>query len=496
MTRSTPERGRLAVALAAALLCASCAVGPDYQRPAVATGASYSPQPIATGTPAAQGPQGNAQRLAMGERLRRDWWTMFQSRELDALIARALAANPTVEAAQAALRVAQENVAAQRGFFFPTVGVGYNFNRTKQSGAVPAATTATPASAGAGSIYNFHTAQLTVGFTPDVFGGNRRSVESLQAQQDAQRFQLEAASITLTSNVVGAVVQDALLRKQVQVVEAMVASGEESLRIVQRQWKAGAVSHLDVALQETALAQTRQQLPPLRKQVEQNRDLLRVLLGATQDEQLPAFELDTLALPDELPVSLPSQLVEQRPDVRAAEAQLHAASAQIGVARAARLPQFSISGDAGGGALQIAQMFSPGGRFFSFIAGITQPVFDGGTLRHREAAARAAYDQAAAQYRLAVLTALQNVADALQAIQADAQTLQITVDAARSAHTALELTQRQYGHGYLDRIALINAQQADRQASMALLQSRAARLGDTSALFQALGGSWSAAPGH
>lgn len=489
MTRSMPDRIQLAAAACAALLCASCAVGPDYNRPAVATGKAYSPQPIAASTPAADGPQGNTQRIATGERLRRDWWTLFGSPQLDTLVAKALAGNPTVEGAQAALRVAQENVAAQRGAFFPTVGVGYDFNRTKQSGAVPPANTATPA--GAASIYNFHTAQLTVGFTPDVFGGNRRSVESLQAQADAQRFQLEATYVTLTSNVVGAAVQDALLRKQAQVVEAMVASGEESLRIVRRQWKAGAVSHLDVALQETALAQTRQQLPTLHKQLEQNRDLLRVLLGATQDTELPAFELDQLALPGELPLALPSQLVEQRPDVRAAESQLHAASAQVGVARAARLPQFSISGNAGGGAMQIAQMFSPGGRFFSFIAGITQPVFDGGTLRHREAAARAAYDQAAAQYRLAVLTALQNVADALQAIQADAQALQVASDAARSAHTALELTQRQYGHGYLDRIALINAQQADRQAALALLQARAARLGDTSALFQALGGSWS-----
>jgi NodT family efflux transporter outer membrane factor (OMF) lipoprotein len=490
MTRSTPEAHRAALAATLALLCASCAVGPDFRPPPAPTSNAYSPQPIAASTATAPGPQGGAQQIVPGERIRRDWWMLFRSRELDALIERAFAANPTVESAQAALRVAQENVAAQRGAFFPSVTAGYDFNRTKQAGAVPAATTATPASAG--SIYNFHTAQLSVAYTPDVFGGNRRSVESLQAQAQAQRFQLDAAYVTLATNIAGAAIQDALLREQVRLVDEMVASATDSLRVAHRQWQAGAISHLDVSLQESALAQLRQQLPPLRKQLAQNQDLLRVLLGAPQDAQLPAFELDAFELPAQLPVVLPSQLVEQRPDVRAALEQLHAASAQIGAARAARLPQFSISGEFGGGAGQIANLFGPGGRFFSFIAGLTQPVFDGGTLRHREGAARAAYDQAVAQYRVAVLTALQNVADALHAIDADAQALAIASDGMASARTALELTRRQYGHGYLDRVALINAEQAQRQATMGWLQARAARLADTSALFQALGGGWSA----
>jgi NodT family efflux transporter outer membrane factor (OMF) lipoprotein len=492
MSRSIPDVRRATFAAAAVLLCASCAVGPDFHPPEPPAAGAYAPAPIATATAGAQGPQGTRQQIIMGERIRRDWWTLFRSRELDALIAQAFAANPTLDSAHAALRVAQENVAAQRGAFFPGVTAGYTFNRTKQGGAIPAASTATPADAGAGSIYTFHTAQLSVAYAPDVFGGNRRSVESLQAQAAAQRFQLDAAYVTLASNVVGAAVQDALLREQVRLVESMIASGNQSLALVRRQWQAGAVSHLDVSLQESALAQTRQQLPALRKQLAQNQDLLRVLLGAAPDVPLPAFDLDRLELPAQLPVALPSQLVEQRPDVQAAQEQLHAASAQIGVARAARLPQFPISAELGGGAARIADLFGPGGRFFSFIAGITQPVIDGGSLRHREAAARAAYDQAAAQYRSAVLAALQNVADALHAIEADAEALSVASDAVASAHTALELTRRQYGHGYLDRIALINAEQADRQATMGWLQARAARLADTSALFQAAGGGWSA----
>ncbi|MBV9889409.1 MAG: efflux transporter outer membrane subunit, partial [Rhizobacter sp.] len=433
---------------------------------------------------------GESQRVVLGERIRGDWWHLFGSRELDALVARAFAANPTIEAAQASLRAARENAAAQRGFFFPTVAAGYNVNRTKQTGSVPASSTATPADAGANSIYTFHTAQLTVGYTADVFGGTRRAVESLDAQAEAQRWQLEAAYITLAANVVGAVVQDALLQREVALVQEMIADSEESLRIVNRQWNAGAVSHLDVALQETVLAQVRQQLPPLRKQLEQNRDLLRTLVGATQDERLPSFDLDGFELPVELPVALPAQLVERRPDVRAAEEQLHAASAQIGVARAARLPQFTISADVGAGASTIAEMFSPAGRFYSFVAGITQPVFDGGSLGHREAAARATYDQAAAQYRLVVLSALQNVADALHAIDGDAQALAVAADGAKSARTAAELSERQFGRGYLYRVALIAAQQADRQASLALLQARASRLGDTAALFQSIAGPW------
>lgn len=486
-----PDRLLLALCVAAATACASCATGPDFHPPAPPEDTGYASESLAPATDSAsQQRQGAAQRLRVGERIRADWWTLFRSPQLDGLVARAFAANPGVDAAKASLRLAQENTAAQRAQSFPSVSVGYTFNRTKQSGAVPAASTPTPSTLPADAIYNFHTAQLTVGFAPDVFGGNRRAVEALRAQEDAQRYQLQAAYVSLASNVAGAAVQDALLREQIRLVEAMVASGEESLRIVQRQWRAGAISHLEVALQESTLGQTRQQLPPLRKQLEQNRDLLRALVGAPPSADVPGLDLDSFELPSELPVSLPSQLVEQRPDLGAATAQLHAASAQVGVARAARLPQFSISGNIGSGAMQVADLFGPGGRFFSFLAGITQPVFDAGALRHREAAARANYDVVAAQYRSTLLGALQNVADALHAVQEDAGALRIASENAASARTVLELTQRQYGHGYLDRVALINATQADRQASMALLQARAARLSDTIALFQALGGSW------
>ena len=344
-------------------------------------------------------------------------------------------------------------------------------------------------------IYNFHTAQLSVGFVPDVFGGNARQVEALGASVDYQFFQLQATSITLASNVVAAAIQEALLRQQIVVVTEIVAAGEQSLAILDRQWRAGQASRLDLALQQSALAQTRQLLPPLNKQRQQTLDLLRALLGLSQDVALPAVvDLATLALPEDLPLSLPSQLVEQRPDVRAAQALLHAASAEVGVAVANRLPQFAINANAGGAAARFGQMFWGSGQFFSFGASIAQTLFDGGVLKSRQTAAEESLRQTGALYQLTVITAFQNVADVLQAVYADAQALQASDDAERAARTALDLLKRQWSSGYVDRLALLGGEQAYRQSVLALLQAQATRLGDTAALFQALGGGWWNAP--
>jgi NodT family efflux transporter outer membrane factor (OMF) lipoprotein len=505
-----PPHSRRALTIAAvAGLLAGCAVGPDYSRPQLPASNGYSAVPLPSATASAPVVGGAEQRFDSAGDIQADWWTLLRSPQLDALIARAFAANPTIDAAHAALRAAQENVYAQQGFFFPTVQATYAPSRTKiagnlggnspgvqGNGSVISTFQGTPASEGGTApftgpvIYNFHTAQLTVGFVPDVFGANRRQVEALQAQADAQRFELEAAYVTLASNIAAAAIQDAQLRAQIATVTEMIDGGLAAVDLAQRQLKAGYASRLDLALQESALAQSRQLLPPLKRQFEQNRNLLRTLAGATQDADVPAFELDGLRLPQELPLSLPSQLVEQRPDIRAAEEQLHAASAQVGVARAARLPQFSIDAGAGGAASQLTQMFWDSGKFFNLAGMIAQPLFDGGTLRHREQAARETLQQAAAQYRSTVLTAFQNVADALQAIHADAQALQANADAVEAARTALELTRRQHARGYLDRLALISAEQTHRQALLALVQARANRLGDSAALFQALGGGW------
>ena len=411
MKRPTHDCGRASApifrpALAWALCAlAGCTVGPDYERPALAASSGYSQAPLPESTAAAAVAAGAAQRLALTQDIQADWWTLFRSPALNALIERAFAANPDIEAAQAALRVAQENVAAQRGFFFPTVQADYTPMRSKIAGnlggnspgiqgdgSVIETYAGTPRSEGGTApfngpvIYNFHTAQLTVGFVPDLFGANRRQVESLQAEAEFQRLQLEAAYITLASNVVAAAIQEALLRRQIASVDAIIDGRRQSVALAQRQQRAGYASRLDLALQENALAQARQLLPALERQFEQTRALLRALLGATQDSELPeTFELDALQLPEALPLTLPSRLVEQRPDVRAAEALLRSANAQVGVATAAMLPQISLDGAVGGAASHFDQMLWKSGKFFDLEANISQPLFAGGTLLHRNA---------------------------------------------------------------------------------------------------------------
>lgn len=495
---------------AACTLLASCAVGPDYERPALPASSGYGITPQASAANAKAIENGEEQRLAVGKDISHNWWTLFQSPALNALIEQAFAASPTIEIAQRALKVAQENVYAQQGYFFPTVQANYMPTRTKLPGNMGGnspgvqgdgtyigAYQGTPANQGGtapyngSTVFNFHTAQLTVGFTPDIFGLNRRAVESLQAQTDAQKLQLQAAYITLASNVVAAAVQDGMLRKQIDITKEMIAANETAVALVTRQQKSGYASELDLSMQESALGQVKQLLPPLQKQFEQNRDLLRVLVGRTQDQDVPAFDLASFKLPDELPLTLPSQLVEQRPDIQAAEQLLRAANAQIGVARAARFPQLSLSGSLGGTASNFNQMFWAGsGGFFELALNLAQPIFDGGTLMHREYAATEAQKQAAAQYRLTVITAFQNVADTLHAIKADAEAMRIANNLTAVAKKTYELSGRQHASGYLDRLALINAQQTYRQALLNTAQTQASRLGNTAALFQALGGGW------
>jgi len=495
--RHAVQRGGCSAVLA--VLLAGCAAGPDYSRPAL-------PVPQSYGAATADVP---GQRYVLQQDIQRNWWTLFHVPALDALIEHAFRASPNIESAAAALRAAQENVNAQQGYFYPTVQASYTPSRTKLAanlggnspgvqgnGSVISTTQNTPASEGgtapfnAPVIYNFHTAQLTVAYTPDVFGANRRQAESLEAQQQALRFQLEAAYITLASNIVAAALQDGLLRRQMAVAQQAIDASQDALALAQRQLKAGYISRLEFAVQQNALAQSRQLLPPLQKQFEQNRDLLRVLAGIPADGDVPAFALDAFHLPDDLPLTLPSQLVEQRPDVRAAEAQLRSASAQVGVARAARLPQFAISANAGGAASQFGQMFWSSGKFFDLTASVTQTLFDGGTLKHREAAANETLRGAVAAYRATVATAFQNVADVLHAIETDSSALQTATEASDAAIAVRALTARQHALGYQDRLALIAAEQNVRQAELALAQAQAGRLGDSAALFQALGGGW------
>jgi NodT family efflux transporter outer membrane factor (OMF) lipoprotein len=491
---------------AMAALLAACSVGPDFLRPAAPKDAGYTPTPLPKTTAAAPVQGGDAQRFIEGADIRFDWWKVYRSPGLDALVEKALRANPTVESAQRALAAAEENVYAQQGYFYPTVGVGYQFERQMVAGNL--ASSVAPGCQGNGHCinafqsptsapynkalyYNFHTAQVTVGYTPDVFGLNRRQVESLEAQAAVQRYQLEATYITLAANVVAAAVQEVSVRAQIAAVKDIIDVNTKGLELLRTQQKDGYAMGIDVAAQEAALAAAKQLLPPLQSQFEQTRDLLRALVGNLPNEDIPeTFELASLHLPQDLPVSIPSKLVEQRPDVRAAEEQIRSANAQVGVAIANRLPLFSITAAAGGTATQIGQMFGPGGPFWSIIGSVTEPVFDGGTLRHRERAADEALYQAAAQYRSTVITAYQNVADTLHALVSDADALAAAVEAERAAKKTLDLTRAQMERGYVDYLALLQAEQAYEQALLNLVQAQATRFGDTAALFEALGGGW------
>jgi NodT family efflux transporter outer membrane factor (OMF) lipoprotein len=477
---------RMIPALVAALVI-GCAAGPDYRKPPAPGVDRYTAVPLAAQTEGADTQGGAAQRLVAGQDVPERWWTLFGSDALDRIVATALAANPDVQSADAALRAARESAAAQRGAYLPTIDAQLAPARQKTAPPV-----ASGAASGAG-LYTLHTAQLNIAYAADVFGATRRQVETADAQVDVARFQRQAARLTLETNVVAAAIQEASLRAQLDATTNLVALAGKQLDAARRQRQAGQVGMADVAAQEAALAQIEAALPPLEKQLAQQRDLLAVLAGRYPSDDIGLrFDFGMLALPADLPVSLPARLVERRPDVRAAEAQLHAASARIGAARAARLPDITLTAALGSAALDAGTLFRAGTGFWSIAADLVQPIFHGGALRHQERATEALYDQAAAQYRGTVLAAFRDVADALHAVDADARALQAALAAEQAAQKSLAIVTRQWELGAAGRPAVLQAQQGYQQAAIALTQARAARHADTVALFQALGGGWQA----
>jgi NodT family efflux transporter outer membrane factor (OMF) lipoprotein len=472
--------------LAITIVMAGCAVGPNFHRPAAPPVNGYTPEPLVHRTTGAKVSAGESQRFVEGLDIPGQWWKLFHSQALDELVDEAIKNNPTLESAQAALRAAQEEVSAQKGSYYPSISANFTPSRNKT-----ATSTITPVANTGNPYYSLYTTALSVSYVPDVFGLNRRTVESLQAQADTQRYQLEATYLTLTSNIVTAAVTEAALRGEIEATEETIRVVTDALDIMRKQLTLGQIAGADVATQETALAQVQATLPPLQKQLAQQRDLLAALAGRFPSEGvLEKFTLDDLRLPEDLPVSLPSKLVDQRPDVRAAEEQLHSACAQIGVAVANMLPNITLSGNGGSQALALGQLFAPGTGYFTLAASLTQPIFEGGTLLHRTRSARAAYDQAAAQYKSTVITAFQNVADSLRAIQSDADAVKTAVFAEQAAATTLDITKRQLQAGQIAYLSLLTAEQAYYQTLINLVAAKANRYADTAALFQALGGGW------
>lgn len=486
MMRQDAQRlTRLHVALLAAAL-AGCAVGPDYRRPTPPPVASYTPEALPVETAAAPGVGGATQRFVSGGEIPARWWELFRSEALDRWIREALANSPTLGAAEATLRRAQEIRRARSGELLPSVDGNVSASRQKPSGAslgVPNAQM---------NPFTLYNASVDISYTLDLFGRTRRELEALQARVDYQGFQLEGACLTLTSNIVTAALLEASLRGQLEATREILAAQEEQLGMIEKKFELGGIARTDVLAQRASLAQSRATLPPLEKRLAQTRHLLAVFAGRFPGgaADLPEFDLKEFRLPEELPVSLPSSLVRQRPDIRSAEESLHAASATVGVATANLYPQITLSAKYGTETAQIGDLFRPGTAVWGVGAGLLQPIFHGGALEANRRAEVAGFDQAAAQYRETVLQAFRDVADVLRALEYDARAVKAQVEAEAAARDTLDIAKKQVRIGATSYLSLLNAQRQYHLARILLVQAQASRFADTAALFQALGGGW------
>jgi NodT family efflux transporter outer membrane factor (OMF) lipoprotein len=484
---------KLRLPLLAAGWLTGCAVGPDYHVPPAPVLASLTPTPMPAHTVTAAG---EAQHFTSGADISAQWWTLFHSPALNGLIDTALANNPTLTAAQGTLVEAEENLRAEQGAFAPSVSGSFLAERERISSAESATSGNAGASSASGSQisippFDLYNASLSLSYDPDVFGGVRRQVESLAAQAAYERYELEASYLTLTANIVTAAVTEASLTAQISATEQIIAGEQRQLAILQSQFALGGVSMANVLSEQATLAGTAATLPPLESSLALERNQLADYVGTMPaDFHIDDFTLASLQLPQDLPVSLPSAIVAQRPDIAAAAALLHEASANVGVATANMLPQISLSADVGHDALTTATLFTPQTLAWSLIGQLTQPLFEGGTLDAKRKSAIAALHVAAAQYQATVLSAFQNVADALQVLQFDAATLAAAQAAQTAAANSLKVTQAQFQLGGTPFTAVLTAQTTYQNAVITAVKAQATRLADTAALFQALGGGW------
>lgn len=464
--------------LPALVLLSGCAVGPDFTSPAAPAPAALPASPSATVASRTIG--GTPQRFNAGRDIPGDWWALFGSPEITALVRRALRANPDLAAAQATLREARENTRAGQGAYFPSVTASASPSRQRQS-----------LGTSGNALYTLYSGKLDVSYTLDAFGSVRRQVEQLGAQAEYQKQELEAAYLSLTSNLVSALLTESSLKAQINATEGLIALYRDALNITRRRFALGGASQAEVLQQQASLAAEIATLPGLQKRYAQQRNLVaRYLGGMPTGYTTPTIDLARLKLPADLPAAVPSALVRQRPDILAYEALLHAASANVGVATANLYPQFTLSASYGQSATDLSKIFTPTGLVWSLAGTLTQPIFEGGTLRAKQRAAKAALEAAAAEYSSTLNTAFQNVADALVAIEADARTLAAQVEAERTAAASLAVARAQFAAGASPYLSLLQAQQTYQAAKLQLVAAQAARFTDTVALYQALGGGW------
>ncbi|HBG07142.1 MAG: ABC transporter permease [Geobacteraceae bacterium GWC2_58_44] len=482
----TLEPIRLIAAFAVAGALAGCAVGPEFRRPEPPASSSNLSETQPLQSVASQGPGGNPQRLDAEMAIPAQWWSLFRSPVLDRLVRSALEQSPTLAQARARLARAREAVNAETGATrYPAVDANLSAKRQKVDPAAFGVNV--PVKPAPFTLYN---ASVSVSYALDLFGGNRRALEGLAAKVDYQRFELEAARQTLAANVVGAAIREAALQAQIATLQELLAAQSRQLDIMGERFRLGAIAAVDLRNQSLLLEQTRASLPPLEKQLVQVSNQLAVYLGREPAQgKVDSLELSTLHLPEELPLSLPSALARQRPDIRAAEALWHAASAEVGVATANMYPQIILSGSVGSQRTSLGDLWS-GVNVWNIGGNLMQPVFRGGELQARKRAALAAYDEAGAAYRQTVLQGLQQVADTLYALDADARALKARADAAHHARLVYETVQQQYQLGGVSHLVLLDAQRQQLQAEFQRIQSQADRYADTAALLHALGGGW------
>ncbi len=469
------------VLMLATVTLSACAVGPDFVAPGAPEIDRYLKGPLLHGT---ESGDGRRQYFSSQTELQADWWHLFKSAALDQTVAEALHNNPSLQAADASLRQSQNLLLAGGGIFFPSVNLGVAGQRGRNS----------PYQDGtrnSGTVFNLVTASATISYPLDLFGGERRTVEGLAAQVEQQGFMLKAAYLTLSANVVNTSIARAAYAAQIDTTEQLIDLEKEQLRSIEILVRNGVQPYANILSQQSLIAANEAQLSPLVQKMNQADHLLALLKGSTSSQtDLPEITLDSLQLPVDLPLSLPSDLVRQRPDVRAAEALLHVASANIGVATAAMFPSLNLSATYGKAGASLSSLFGAGSAFWSVGPALTIPVFEGGRLRYQRDAAKEAYQVQLANYRISVLTAFEQVADVLTGLQQDARALQAQADARAAAAAALTLLQVSYRAGMSDYLSVLAADVQWHTASIAYLQTVAQRHQDTVALFVALGGGW------
>ncbi len=474
---------RCALAVSLGISLAGCAVGPDFVPAAAPDVGGYTAGRLAS-TGSADVSGGASQRFVRGADVSGVWWRALHSKQIDAFVREAIDNHPDLDAAQAALRQAREVAAADTSALFPSITTNGSVTREQ----VPAAQSGV---SGPASLYTLYNTSVPVSFTPDLFGGKTRGIEADLASAEYQRFQLEATYLTLTSNVVSAAISDASYAAQIRVTRELIDGQRDLLSLLEQQFGLGAVSNADVLSQKAQLAQSLALLPPLQKARAQGRDQLMAYLGRLPSQDRgESVRLEELRLPRDLPLTVPSLLVRQRPDIRSAENQVHLASANVGVATANMLPNVTLSASGGSQALALSALYGPQTVAWSVAASITGPIFDAGSLFHTKESKVAALEQASAKYRSTVITSFQNVADSLRAIRSDAELLKAQVAAEKAAADSLEISLAQYRGGATNYLNVLNAQQTLLNARTNRVKAQASRYADTVALYQSLGGGW------